>query len=114
MSALISSTFPSNPRACVVPLGNNDVFPNYYTNTSAHEPYARQAATARHFCGLDESTADLFSQKGYYNVTVADGKVCRRVRWLWQVGRMVVAGKAEAEAVAEAVAEAEAEADNYP
>lgn len=70
MSARIARAFPSRPRACTVPLGNNDVYPDYHINNSDTLYYATQARTARAFCGIDESVAALFARRGYYHVRI--------------------------------------------
>ena len=70
MSAEVSAAFPNNPRACLIPLGNNDVWPNYFTNTSATNQYASMAQAAKTYCGLDDENVDLFTRKGYYSVVL--------------------------------------------
>ena len=75
-SWLIAEKFDGHStRACQVPLGNNDVYPNYFTNQSASQQYSFQAQVAKEHCGLDDATAALFAQMGYYNVTLRGGKV---------------------------------------
>lgn len=75
-SALVADKFDGrSTRACQVPLGNNDVYPNYFTDTSAPQQYAFQAQVAREHCGLDEATAAVFARNGYYNVTLRGGAV---------------------------------------
>ena len=95
MSRLIREAFPNRPYACQVPLGNNDVFPNYVGILRTQRPvtsppratadrvfaplcgqgidnsnttfYASQAAAGREFCGLDHTQGKLFSARGYYS-----------------------------------------------
>lgn len=67
-SEAIVDAFPSRPRACRTPLGNNDVYPNYATNVSDSTFYASQAAVASDLCGLDTQNAALFERTGYYSV----------------------------------------------
>ena len=66
MSRLIHDAFPNRPYACQVPLGNNDVFPNYGIDNANASYYATQAASAMQFCGLDDAQAKMFTAKGYY------------------------------------------------
>jgi len=67
VSEVIANAFPSRPRACTVPLGNNDVYPGYHVNNSNRWEYAWQAAVARKYCGIDSETADHFARHGYYS-----------------------------------------------
>ncbi len=69
-SRAISEAFVTKPRACTVPLGNNDVYPNYAINNSDPEQYATHAETAVKYCGLDEVTAAMFARVGYYNLSL--------------------------------------------
>ena len=74
-SALVAQKFHNrSTRACQVPLGNNDVYPNYYTDQNAPEQYRFQAEIAKLHCGLDDATADVFAANGYYNVTLRGGR----------------------------------------
>lgn len=75
MSAQVAASFPYNTKACLIPLGNNDVYPNYFTNTSAPRQYDSQAKAASKYCGLDAATADNFARLGYYNVTLGAEKL---------------------------------------
>ena len=42
VSRVIAQAFPGRPRACTVPLGNNDVYPGYHVNNSNPREYAWQ------------------------------------------------------------------------
>ena len=66
VSRVIAQAFPGRPRACTVPLGNNDVYPGYHVNNSNPREYAWQAAVAREHCGIDAQTAAHFARYGYY------------------------------------------------
>ena len=70
MSAAIAKTFLNKPKACTVPLGNADVFPDYYVNNSDTQYYEAQAKVAMEHCGIDAVTAKRFSRYGYYNLTM--------------------------------------------
>ena len=64
LSSAIAEAFPSRPRACTVPLGNNDVYPGYHVNNSNRLEYGWQAAVARKYCGIDAEMADQFTRYG--------------------------------------------------
>jgi len=51
-----------------VPLGNNDVYPNYHVDLLSAAGFATQAAVAS-ACGLGAEQAALFARVGYYAVT---------------------------------------------
>ena len=42
VSRVIAQAFPGRPRACTVPLGNNDVYPGYHANNSNPREYTWQ------------------------------------------------------------------------
>lgn len=69
MTSTIARTFPNNPDVCLVPLGNNDVYPNYHVDLDGLPSYYESQAAAAASCGLDASSAALFRSKGYYAVT---------------------------------------------
>ena len=78
LSRTIAGLFPSTCCKCMLPLGNNDINPNYYVDTADPNFYAPQAAVARDVCGASEAEAALFTAKGFYSV-----RPLPKLRWLF-------------------------------
>lgn len=72
VTARIAQAFPSVRRACVVALGNTDVYPDYsihYTEPAYFAPHAR--AIAAH-CDLTDAAVETLRTRGFYAVGPTD------------------------------------------